>query len=1386
MLFKRPFLLFSIILTALFLVAIGLIQSPQFANLIKERIAKNVPADLGIETDFKDFRLNVFPPGVSISEPEVTLKSDNALGLPAGSNIRAKRIDFNFYLLQMFTGGFQIEEIAINEGTIRLEVESLEKLLEQSGNNSGEFVWNALKRIRIDSIALLKTRIELIQRDPQWLVQFQADRLSLLQERRRGQMGYRLSTRLSSIESISTHPNNVPAVLDELSLDGGMFPDGVEVSQLSFRSGFGDFQARLNAQGNPLKPETLNTEGRISCQLKLEEIPLPGKIRSKIAPMSGVLSVSSDFGVGPGGIERYWIKSDIGVEDFNGYGYPIDHLKAQMEWRKGSEVPKGELLLSSLSIEGIERERTSVRPGQGGKIVLAEPYRLDFANPMSAGRAKLNLESVHLHWLLGDLSEEVFGLILRATGHIEVLPIQIGKNNLEVRTSVDLKLPYVQFDNQKLGQERPLSRVVRAESVHILGDALLSEEGMALDDVRVDFADSRMLTSGTIDFKKGFDLHWRGRADLSKIETIAESEIAGIGVLSVDLEGALNKPVLSFDFDMDNAEFLDLKLGDVSGLLRYTHEFEQLEFINLKGSKTQATQYVGGGKLQLSDKEDSIKLDIRVLHGQIEHVLEVLEELYKDLDWFPRSIVGLVEGDIRIQGGVDTDSLQVLTQLKGRDWDYLGEKFSIVQMSGGYDKGRFLIEELYARKAQGVLRASLELSKNQQLEWDLQSEDFQLRDIDLIARQDVPLEGGILLRSSGSGPMSHIQSRTEIEIRNFVVKGRRLALGKIEARQDGDRLKLEGGIVDGTLDFDLDMNLASTGSGRLRGNAKRFDFTPLLLLLNSTLYQDRDLRGEVTGSVDISVPTQGWNKLSGEINLEHYTLNKEGLMVSLVSPSILKFENGTASPKELKIKSNQSELISQLSAQNGVLKGLIKGSVDLGIAEIFTGIIKRRDGAMQVDLNLRGTIEKPNLNGKLELLDAAVRIPSVEATLERITALILVNQGVISFQRLEAELGGGRVRGDGKIEFFPDRWPEIEIGINLNENRLRLAPFQFLKLTGRVVLAGTERPYLLSGKVTSSSGLFKQPFLSDAGQLGASSSSIYQPPAVAASGQSTAFLRLKVDAEVPGGVLIKNDLFDAEISGQVSVTNTIESPSIFGKVEVKRGRLLFQDRSFQIQSAKADFDNPAILDPKFTLIGTTEVNDVQIKVFADGRTKRWEAEFSSEPPLPQTEILQLLALGYSTSDLSKLNAQERESVQQTRSAKLVFDALATSLNREALDRWGLEVRIDETDSTTNPSAQSVFSPGATNQGVGGAPKVTLKKQIGKNVNVAGFRTVPGVGQGVQQGLNAEVELPKGFSLQGVYNQLEGVGAAQQGAVNSSNQTTFGVDLKFQRRFKLNW
>jgi len=108
----------------LFFGIVQFLQSPMVADLISERISKNILAQEGIDLNFEKVDLRVFPPTTYFRNVSFK-KEDKGNGLKV--TLKAKRVGFHFGLLDFFSSKFIVSKISIYDAETKINFKADKK-----------------------------------------------------------------------------------------------------------------------------------------------------------------------------------------------------------------------------------------------------------------------------------------------------------------------------------------------------------------------------------------------------------------------------------------------------------------------------------------------------------------------------------------------------------------------------------------------------------------------------------------------------------------------------------------------------------------------------------------------------------------------------------------------------------------------------------------------------------------------------------------------------------------------------------------------------------------------------------------------------------------------------------------------------------------------------------------------------------------------------------------------------------------------------------------------------------------------------------------------------------------------------------------------------------
>lgn len=489
---------------------------------------------------------------------------------------------------------------------------------------------------------------------------------------------------------------------------------------------------------------------------------------------------------------------------------------------------------------------------------------------------------------------------------------------------------------------------------------------------------------------------------------------------------------------------------------------------------------------------------------------------------------------------------------------------------------------------------------------------------------------------------------------------RAAGLPPLEARatghtETGQRLALDAAVTGSGLDGRL-TGTAPLGDGALdlAVNLKSF---PLALVDRAA--GQRGLSGAVSGTMQITGPLAAPRvafDLAGNGLGDRMTQNS-GI------PAIDLTATGAVAGNTLTLSRAQASGAGGLSLEargavpftgNG-LDIRFEGTLPLSLTDPFLA-----DRAAQATGNLRlsgtasGSLQAPRLSGGASLADGTFVDPGTNLRLQGITAEATFEGDTVRLQHARADVvGGGAITAAGRIGLTPAAGFPTDFDVQMRGVRYTDGAFVTTVVTGDVNLAGS-----LRGTSTLSGVIDLGPTeISISSSLGGASTAIVdqvdhiRPPArvletlararVDERGQATASQsRMLLDLRVraPNQIFVRGRGLDAELGGELMIRGSTSDVQPVGQFDLRRGKMM-------LATQRIDFTEGSLvllgdLDPRINFQARTQSGDVVAIVTVTGRASSPDITFSSEPPLPQDEVLSRLLFNRATQNLTPFQAAQ--------------------------------------------------------------------------------------------------------------------------------------------------
>jgi hypothetical protein len=256
---------------------------------------------------------------------------------------------------------------------------------------------------------------------------------------------------------------------------------------------------------------------------------------------------------------------------------------------------------------------------------------------------------------------------------------------------------------------------------------------------------------------------------------------------------------------------------------------------------------------------------------------------------------------------------------------------------------------------------------------------------------------------------------------------------------------------------------------------------------------------------------------------------------------------------------------------------------DLAALPLFVPQLGFAAGSFSLDARLRGTVNRPDLDGEARVRNGRLRLAGREEVLKDVSADLTLDEARIALATLNARQGDrGRVRASGALELAGLRVESYRFDLELRDFVAQETSIYVAEFDGNLVVQqGPQRGGRTYPNVTGRVNLRRGVVLFDF----ANQSEVQQ---VAASTRPLDWV-YSIELEAPSGLRWRPPDADIDFAAGLRVEQTLDSLLIFGEVRAVRGDYFFLSNRFRIERAVLTFDNVGGVDPQLDIAATAQV-----------------------------------------------------------------------------------------------------------------------------------------------------------------------------------------------------
>jgi translocation and assembly module TamB len=416
-----------------------------------------------------------------------------------------------------------------------------------------------------------------------------------------------------------------------------------------------------------------------------------------------------------------------------------------------------------------------------------------------------------------------------------------------------------------------------------------------------------------------------------------------------------------------------------------------------------------------------------------------------------------------------------------------------------------------------------------------------------------------------------------------------------------------------------------------------------------------------------------------------------------------------------------------------VLDLAANGALDLKLASSLYPDLSAA-GSVKMEMNLRGTFDDPAPEGRIKFDNGSISYASLPSGLNGIDGTLLFSRNRIQIEALSAHTGGGTLAFQGDATYL-DQQLSFNLTASGKDVRLRYPPGVSSTADATLHWAGTRSASTVSGeilvnKIAITPGFDFGLYL-ERGRQGS-------PLTVA----NSPLYNVKLDIHVQTAPELQMRTAVARLSGDADLhlRGSLARPAVLGRVDILEGQATFHGTHFTLERGDITFANPVSIEPQLNLQAYTHVRNYDLNITVTGTPDRGlSLNYRSEPPLPKSDIIALLALGRTGDESTQLQEQSGQSTFSDQATALILNQALDSTVSNRLSRLfgASNIRIDPQGLVTETNPVST------------GPQITIEQQFANNISLT-YST--NVSQSSDQIIQGEYYINRNFSLVGTRDQ----------------------------------
>ena len=613
--------------------------------------------------------------------------------------------------------------------------------------------------------------------------------------------------------------------------------------------------------------------------------------------------------------------------------------------------------------------------------------------------------------------------------------------------------------------------------------------------------------------------------------------------------------------------------------------------------------------------------------------------------------------------------------------------------------------------------------------------NLDLAHIRQIPPNRLSIEGRADFSLKGSGSTNAPVIDADIHVRDLTLDHELAGSLNLQAVTQGSTLHVTGSsqLERGSLQVSGDVQLRDGYPAEI---SLRMDQLDLDSFWRAYLGNQLTGHSAVGGSLDLRGPLFHYSRWIVNGDLNAVSLDAENVKLHNQDPIRFVLANQAINIQQLHMLGEGTDLTAHGSVQLSGARSLdlaADGLLDLKLLSGFAPDLSA-SGLVTMNMTVSGTVGDPFPQGRLQFSNGSISYASLPSGLNELNGSLVFTRDRIHIEALGARTGGGTLAFQGDATYL-NRQLNFNLAASGKDVRLRYPPGVSSTADAELHWIGTRSASTVSGEITVNKiavtpGFDFSSYL-DRGRQGASLTVANSP-----------LNNIKLDIHVQTAPELQMRTAIARFSGDADLRlrGSAARPAVLGRVDVLEGQATFHGTRYTLDRGDINFANPVSIEPQLNLQASTHVRNYDLNITVTGTPDRGlNINYRSEPPLPKSDIIALLALGRTGDESAQLQEQSGQSAFTDQATALI---LSQALNSTVTSRFqrlfgASNIKIDPQGLTTETNP------------VSNGPQITIEQEFANNISLT-YST--NVSQSSEQIIQGEYYFNRNLSIVGTRDQ----------------------------------